>query len=146
MRVVLDTNILISAVWKPGGLEARVVELALSGALTACVSGPVSAEYRAVLGRKKFESHRREAEEMLRRIERCTTLVEPSERLTAASDEDDNRLLECAVAAGARYLITGNLRHYPAECETTKVVNARGFLEGEFGLPQLDAGAERVQR
>jgi predicted nucleic acid-binding protein len=50
------------------------------------------------------------------------------EHLTAASDEDDNRFLECAAAAGAEYLVTGNLRHYPAAHGSTQVVNARGFF------------------
>ena len=54
--------------------------------------------------------------------------VEPIERIGVATDEDDNRFLECATAAQAVYLITGNLRHYPRVCAAVTIVNAREFL------------------
>ena len=128
MRVVLDTNILISAYWTPDGLESQTVQLALAGTITACVSLAVWAEYRDVLFRDKFASIRGRAEELLAKLEACAVQVEPRETVSAAIDEDDNRFLECAVAAGAAYLITGNLKHYPAVWGSTQIVNARGFL------------------
>ena len=54
VRVVLDTNILISACWSPGKLEDQVVNLALAGAFTVCVTTEVWAEYREVFSRPKF--------------------------------------------------------------------------------------------
>jgi putative PIN family toxin of toxin-antitoxin system len=54
VRVVLDTNILVSACWKPGGLEARVVSMAITGEITACVSAEILAEYRDVFSRPKL--------------------------------------------------------------------------------------------
>src|SRR3954469_20796651 len=122
VRVVLDTNILISACWKPGGLEAQAVALALDGTITACISSAVWAEYRDVLARKKFISLQARADEMLAALEKRTLAVDPTEALAIASDEDDNRFLECAAAANAAYLITGNLKHYPQECGGTKIV------------------------
>jgi predicted nucleic acid-binding protein len=53
VRVVLDTNVLISACLKPDGLEARVAAMAASGELDACVTGEMLAEYRDVFGREK---------------------------------------------------------------------------------------------
>ncbi len=128
MRVVLDTNILISACWTPGGLESQTVQLAFTGGITACVSPAVWAEYRDVLFRDKFASLRGKADDLLAKLEACAVQVTPQETLSAASDEDDNRFLECAAAAGAEYLITGNLKHYPAVWGSTRIVNARGFL------------------
>jgi uncharacterized protein len=128
MRVVLDTNILISACWTPGGLEAKTVNLALSGALTACVTPPVMAEYRDVLSRGKFAGVRAAASQLLSMLERCAVTFEPGGPIHVSIDDDDNRFLECAAAAQAAYLITGNLRHYPAEWGVTKVVNARAFV------------------
>ena len=58
MRVVLDTNILISACWTPGGNEARVIAMAVGGALEIAVSDELEAEYRDVAGRKKFAKQR----------------------------------------------------------------------------------------
>ena len=128
MRVVLDTNILISACWTPDGLESQTVQLALAGTITACVSPAVWAEYRDVLFRDKFASIRDRADELLAKLEARAVQVEPRETVSAATDEDDNRFLECAVAAGAAYLITGNLKHFPARWGSTQIVNARGFL------------------
>jgi predicted nucleic acid-binding protein len=53
-------------------------------------------------------------------------------RLTVCPDADDNRILECADAAGADFLVTGNKRHFPAEWKRTSVVNGREFLERVF--------------
>jgi uncharacterized protein len=120
MRVVLDTNVLISASLKPGGLEGRIVAMATEGALQAFVTEEVLAEYRDVFDRDKF----RAAE-----FELKAALVVAEARVSAATDEDDNRFLECAAAASADYLITGNLRHYPAAWGSTKIVNARRFFD-----------------
>lgn len=128
MRVVLDTNILFSACLKPGGLESRVTHLALTGKITAYVTPEILAEYRDVLTRPKLASSNPAAVELLAALERAATLVETKERVSASIDEDDNRFLECAEAARAEYLITGNLRHYPAEWGTTRIVNARSFI------------------
>ena len=55
-------------------------------------------------------------------------LVRPVETLTVSPDEPDNGFLECADAAKADYLVTGNLRHFPKEWKTTKVVTARELI------------------
>ena len=120
---------LISAALKPAGLEAAVVNLVFAGVLEAWVTAEVWAEYEEVLRRPRFEKVREASREILMaldsRVQR-TTAVTAS---TAAFDEDDNRFLECAGAARANFLVTGNLRHYPAECGVTRMVNARGLLE-----------------
>ena len=128
MRVVIDTNVLVSACWTPSGLEAQVASLAISGAITACVSPEILAEYRDVLSRPKLASVSDRACELLAALERAALSVEPAARVGASIDDDDNRFLECAESAGAQYLITGNLRHYPANHAVTDIVNARGFL------------------
>ncbi len=137
MRVVLDTNILVSASWKPAGLESEVVNLANSGRIVACVSAETLAEYRDVLSRRKLASVRSRASEVLAKFEDTALVVETAAPITASVDDDDNRFLECAAAAGAEYLITGNLRHYPAEWTgangTTRIVNARTFLSHVCG-------------
>jgi len=140
MKAVLDTNVLVSACWKPGGLEAATVALGFAGAYTICVSAPVLAEYRDVLARKKLQAASERANAILSGIQRVAESHESTVRVDAASDEDDNRFLECALAAGANYLITGNLRHYPDICGATRIVNARRFLSECFDrkLARLD--------
>src|SRR6516162_10259595 len=77
VRVVLDTNVLLSACWSPGGLEARLVQLSISAQLSACVSPAVVAEYRDVLSRPKFIGIRVIADETLNAFERAATMVQP---------------------------------------------------------------------
>ncbi len=132
MQVVLDTNVLVSACWKPDGLEARTVRLAGCRAFTVCVSPEIVAEYREVLARKKLAAIHARAAAILAALERVWIIVHPARRLSHSLDEDDNRFLECADAAQAQYLVTGNLRHYPAICGQTQVVNARHFLAAGF--------------
>jgi putative PIN family toxin of toxin-antitoxin system len=133
MRVVLDTNVVLSAVWTPGGLEAKLVEMSLAGELTACVSAAVTEEYRDVLFRPKFAKTHERARGLLEEMERTALTVWPEMAVSAAADEDDNRFLECALAAQAEYLVTGNLRDYPGEFEGTKILNARGFFDAISG-------------
>jgi uncharacterized protein len=129
VRIVLDTNVLLSACWTPTGLEANIVSLALSGRLTACVSAAVLAEYRDVLLRPKFAGIRGLASATLDSFERTALLVQPTGAVQISPDDDDNRFLECAAAAKADFLVSGNLRHYPASWGETRIVNARGFFE-----------------
>jgi predicted nucleic acid-binding protein len=62
--------------------------------------------------------------------------VRPTETIKACSDSDDDIFLECAHAACAYYLVTGNLKHFPSSWANTLVVTPRRFLE----LQSADAG------
>jgi len=127
MRVVLDTNILISACWKAGGLEDQVLSLGLAGHFTIVVSPTLWAEYLDVLARPKFLKVKPRIDAMLARFQALR--VEPAVKLDLATDPDDNCVLECALAAGAAYIVTGNLKHYPLDWQVARIVNARHFLE-----------------
>ena len=128
MRVVLDTNVLLSACWNPDGIEARLVNLAIHGMCTACVTPEIWSEYSDVLTREKFAELAGVTLELLRNIKPHVCVVEPETHVSAASDESDNRFLECAAAAEAAVLITGNLKHFPARWGPTRVMNARQFM------------------
>src|SRR5947209_13177501 len=99
MRVVLDTNILLSACWNPDGIEARLVNMAIHGMCTACVTPEIWSEYSDVLSREKFVELHQVTLELLRNLRPHVCMVEPEVHLSAASDESDNRFLECAAAA-----------------------------------------------
>jgi putative PIN family toxin of toxin-antitoxin system len=134
VRVVLDTNILVSACWKPDGLEARTVALAIRGAFTACASTEIRAEYREVLFRDKFASSRARATRLLAALEPKLLMVETARQIHASRDKDDTCFMDCAASAGADYLVTGNLKHFPPQwgsklSSRTRAVNARQFLE-----------------
>jgi len=55
--------------------------------------------------------------------------VRPTEAVRACSDPDDDIFLECAQAAGAAYMVTGNTQDFPASWHGIRIVTARRFLE-----------------
>jgi len=113
MRVVYDTNVLVSAALKPGSIPAVLVSLALVQRVHLCVSPPILAEYKEVLHRPKFGFEAPSIDALLADLTRTALLVHPTMPLTVALDEADNRFLECALEASAAFLVTGNLRHFP---------------------------------
>jgi len=131
IRVVLDTNILVSALLNPHGPPARVFLLTLLDPDTQlCVSGEIYAEYEEVIRRARFKRSESEIEAALRAIREQGLWVRPSQRVHACSDPDDDIFLECAQAAAADYLVTGNLKHFPDIWAGTRIITAREFLEG----------------
>jgi putative PIN family toxin of toxin-antitoxin system len=137
IRVVLDTNILISALLQPQGLPARVFLTALAGTKAQlCVSGEIYAEYEEVIRRPKFNRSEVVIEQALRAIRQSGFWIRPSVKIRACSDPDDDTFLECSEAARAHYLVTGNLKHFPASWANTQIVTARQFLETAAEIPE----------
>jgi len=130
IRVVIDTNVLISALLQPQGLPAQVLLLTIAGpAAKLCVSGDVYAEYEDVIRRPRFKRSESEIADTLRAIREIGMWVKPSHKVRACSDPDDDIFLECAQAARAQFLVTGNPRHFPAKWADTSVVTPHQFLD-----------------
>ena len=129
-RIILDTNIIVSAALQSSGLPARVLELVAHRAVELCVSDELLTEYREVIARPKFAGlDPRRVALLLELIAGEATLASPTNVLKISKDEADNRFYECAEAAGADYLVTGNIKHFPKDYKTTKVVSPRQMLE-----------------
>ncbi len=130
IRVVLDTNVLVSALLQPQGMPARALLIVLSGtAAQLCVSGDIYAEYDEVVRRPKFNRSEVVIEQALRAIRQNGFWVKPSVKVRVCSDPDDDIFLECAQAARAHYVVTGNLKHFPAKWGEVQIVNAGQFVE-----------------
>ena len=130
MKVVLDTNVVVSGLISPFGAPGEIVRMVASGALELCYDARVLSEYRSVLLRQKFSLDQAHVEDLLSQIEVCgyvTTGKLLTERLP---DSDDEPFLEVALGGEAHYLVTGNLKHYPAEKrQGMRVVSPTEFLE-----------------
>jgi putative PIN family toxin of toxin-antitoxin system len=129
IRVVIDTNVLVSALMTSGGLPEAVINLALSGEVQWAASESVLAEYEDVLKRPRLAIESGKAAEAMARIRRIVSVVSPTVGILAASDPDDNHFLECAEAAQADYLVTGNIRHFPEVWKETRIVTPREFID-----------------
>lgn len=126
--VVLDTNVVVSAFLNDEGAEATVVDLALARELQLFVSEPILSEYEVILRRPKFSFDPAQIKGVMHALRTVAVVIRPAGMLAVASDEPDNRFLECAETAGASFLVTGNKRHFPAAWKTTRIVNARELL------------------
>jgi len=93
------------------------------------VSGDIYAEYEEVIHRPRFRRSESEIAAILRSIRENGFWVKPTGKVRACSDPDDDIFLECAQAADAHYLITGNVKHFPAVWANTQIVTARQFLD-----------------
>jgi putative PIN family toxin of toxin-antitoxin system len=113
-RVVLDTNVLVSALISPSGNPAKVYKLFFTGIVVLVYSGSILAEYRDVLRRPYLRIPEGDADMVLNAILSHGECVEPAPSEFPMVDEDDRIFYDAARAADA-YLITGNMRHYPDE-------------------------------
>src|SRR5579872_3220667 len=126
LRIVIDTNVLISAALKPAGLEAQVMELLAYGAFELFVSSQILDEYRGVFSRPKFARlDPARIAHMISLVKGQATVVTSSQRVAISEHEADNRFYKCADAAEADYIVTGNTRHFKKAYKATKIVNAR---------------------
>jgi uncharacterized protein len=128
LRLVLDTNIVVSAALKPEGLERTVVLLALTKPARWYVSDAIMEEYAAVLARPELKIRKGLRLQFLQLIKNHAAPVVPAHLPQLTLDAADNIFLECADAARADYLITGNQRHFPRFWKKTKIINSRDFL------------------
>ena len=128
LRLVIDTNVLISAAIKPAGLQRTVLLLAIARPARLYVSRPILEEYREVLGRPDLRIRKGLRQQLLQLIKNHGYTVVPTRRLDITSDPDDNMFLECADAARADYLVTGNQKHFPRFWKKTKIITTREFV------------------
>jgi len=131
MRVVLDTNVLLSALAVPGSKPDLVLQRVRRGEVALFLSAFILAELERIL-RDTFRFTTRQTDERVAVIRRMATLVEPTERIAlVVAKDDDNRILECAVAARADYLVTGDKEHLLPlrSIGATQIVTPAAFLE-----------------
>jgi uncharacterized protein len=128
LRLVIDTNVVVSAALKPEGLQRTTLLLAITKPARFYVSRPILEEYADVLSRPELGIRKGSRQQLLQLIRNNSHIVTPSRRLEVASDPDDNVFLECADAARADYLITGNQNHFPRFWKKTKIITTREFI------------------
>jgi uncharacterized protein len=107
MRIVVDTNVIVSALVF-GGLPRRVFEMVEAGRCEFYYSGEIESETRRVL-HDKFGWDESRLDRYLPVLWKLGERVTPQHRVNAVKDDpDDNRILECAVAAGADMIVSGD--------------------------------------
>lgn len=114
MRVVIDTNVLVSGTINPHGAPGRVVTAALTEALTVLYDDRILSEYREVLSRPKFGLRRHDVDALVDFIAANGELITCTGLDVVLPDPDDLPFLEVADTGGATALVTGNPKHFKA--------------------------------
>ncbi|HTS34903.1 MAG TPA: putative toxin-antitoxin system toxin component, PIN family [Candidatus Solibacter sp.] len=96
IRVVIDTNVVVSALLHADGLPAAVINLAVSGEVKWIASESILDEYAEVLGRPRLAIDAIKVGDAMNRIRAAVSLVVPTISVQAANDPDDDKFLECA--------------------------------------------------
>lgn len=140
IRVVLDTNIYISAILFGGNPEV-IIDLAKKGEIEVIISEFIIGEIAEIL-RRKFGWENWQILEVIDELREFTILVIPKERVSIISEDPiDNRILECALEGKASYIVSGDNRHLLPlrEFKRIKIISVSDFLEcfGERSFKKL---------
>ena len=110
LRVVLDTNVYISAILF-GGKPEEIRKFANDGTIEILVSEAIISEIAEVL-RRKFDWESWQISQVIDEIREMATLIIPRQSISLIEENDaDNRVLECALEGNARYIVSGDKRH-----------------------------------
>ena len=127
--VILDSNIFISA-FLFNGLQRKILELAVAGKFRIGISDAIIDEVKEVLSRTKFKLSPDQVKRIITEIESLCIIFYPIEKIiNACRDIEDHIILECAVAANAEYIVTGDDDLLSMGKYTSiKIVNSSDFI------------------
>lgn len=134
MRVVLDTNIIISGLLSPNGTPAAIINLFLNENITLLYDNRIIQEYQNVLNRPKFKFDKQLVLNLVEFIKHSGEFIVASPTDKKFQDEDDIPFYEVATSGNADYLVTGNLKHFP-ESKDFKIISPVEFLKTRAKCP-----------
>jgi putative PIN family toxin of toxin-antitoxin system len=131
MRIVLDTNVLVSGLLNPHGAPGRVVDLLLDGKLRLLYDDRILSEYLNVLARPHLGIQPEQARAVVGYVrlsgERVTALPLPQDALP---DAGDLAFAEAAITGKAEALVSGNLKHFAGlEAYGVNLLSPAAFLK-----------------
>jgi putative PIN family toxin of toxin-antitoxin system len=115
MKVVIDTNVLVSGLLTPFSNCGEIVRMVASGSLQLAFDARIISEYAEVLARPKFGFESAAVDALLSFIQSNGIVASGNPLPESLPDPFDEAFLEVAIASGAEVLVTGNIRHFPPE-------------------------------
>jgi len=129
VRIVLDTNVLVSGLLSPFGPPGQIVALIAEGDLQPCFDSRIILEYREVLLRPVFAFDPADVQTLIDYVESEGIEVVGRPLAVGLPHTADEVFLSVAVASSAKALITGNLKHFPSDGrEGVLVISPARFL------------------
>ena len=130
MKIVLDTNVLVSGILSPQGAPATVLRSIASGSAAICFDERILSEYRRVLARRKFSFDPQQVAMLLELLEATGQRVLAPPLDLSLPDPSDEPFVEVAIAAAADFLVTGNMKHFPAaSLRGVRAITPRAFCD-----------------
>jgi len=111
-RVILDTNVLVSALLTPSGNPSRILQAVIDGEIVLVHSAAIMAEYRSVLARPRFGFDPLDVMDVLEFFESFGDAVHTDVSETSLPDESDRPSYDASLVSQA-ILVTGNIKHFP---------------------------------
>lgn len=132
-RVVVDTNVLVSAMLTAGGAPDLTIQLILQGDAILVADSRILGEYDEVTARAQFGFDHRKRRVLLAQLASMAEMVQSRPLRLPLPDDEDRMFVEVAVAGRADAIVTGNLRHFlPTDGSTlaVPVLTPRQFTDG----------------
>jgi putative PIN family toxin of toxin-antitoxin system len=129
-KVVIDTNVFVSGLTFKGK-PREVLDLIWRGDIEACISSFIFKELEETL-KKDFSWDRDQIKHTIEKIKAKTILIQPKNKVSVIKEnDDDNRILECAIEGKAQYLISGDRKHLSPlkEYQGIKILSPAEFLK-----------------
>jgi putative PIN family toxin of toxin-antitoxin system len=115
MKIVLDTNIIVSAFINPQGIPGEIISLILSKKITICYDNKIFSEYMEIFKKSKFDFDSILVDEFLDFIKENGEYIIAEPQKIKFTDDDDKKFYDVYKSSDASYIITGNQKHFPKE-------------------------------
>ena len=130
MKVVIDTNVIVSALLSPYSFSSQVVRLVFTKKIDIALDSRIISEYREVLMRPKFDFELDNVKIIMDYLYDIAEKIIAPPISISLPDPDDKMFYEVAISANAEYLITGNKKHFSENiCKETKIISPKEFCE-----------------
>ena len=126
MKVVVDTNIIVSALINTNGLPAKILSLVLNEKVKLLYDNRIIFEYSEVLSRKEFGFNTEIINDMLDFFKHYGDFVNADHINVKFHDQTDKKFYEVFKTGKAQYLVTGNKKHYP---EDAAIISPKDFIK-----------------
>jgi len=129
LKAVVDTNIVFAALANPKGAAFKILQRFLQKQFDWINSRQTLDEYQGVLSVSQKISPT-SLQIFLHLLRRRSTLVQIENTLHVCKDADDDKFMETAISAGADFVVTKNLKHFPHKSyQGVRIVNVAAFLK-----------------
>lgn len=150
MIVVIDTNVLVSALLSPSGFPSQIIQLWQNNELEVAISKETKTEYQQVLieiaARYPAKIQSAEMNILLGNLT-INTIIQTQHPLYTTKDPEDNKFIECAIESHAQIIITGNQKHFPqAYYNGIPVLSPKQFIQAWDLLRQKGSTAEYINK